>query len=75
MLRKCRSKKALLLRGDGDKSRAFLLDAIKTFAKAAVQKRNCTGDELLATAKELVRQAKQNPSRLIEKTSLQMSAI
>jgi hypothetical protein len=65
MLRKCRSKKALLLRGDGDKSRAFLLDALKTFAKASLLKGNRAGDELLATAKDLVRQAKKNPSRSI----------
>jgi len=72
MLRKCRSQKALLLRGDGDKSRAFLLDALKVFAKASLLKAlpkknsavnvNVNVNDLLTTAKELVRQAKQNPS-------------
>jgi hypothetical protein len=49
----------------------FLLEALKMLAKASMLKGNRAGDELLATARDLVRQAKQNPSRPIEKKGLQ----
>jgi hypothetical protein len=63
MIRKCRSKKALLLRGDGDKSRLFLLASLKKFAETSVLRGNCAGDDLLATAKDIVREAQTSANQ------------
>jgi hypothetical protein len=61
MLRKCRSKKALTMRGDEHKSRLFLLEELKKYATAALSRHNKDSSKaslLQRHAKEVVRLAK-----------------
>ena len=64
MLRKCRSKKALQLRGDSEKSRLFLLTTLKKIAETAVLRGGNEASDLHMKAKDAIRNAK----KLVDKT-------